>query len=307
MRFLAVLAFIALLGAACGNDSSDSNSGTSSTTEAENSTTTLADDNNSDEPENGDDDADERSISLSAYWLDENNELRVGYTHVVAPGSPGADIVNALLDGPLDEDVELGLRTALPTDARLRSLDIIGSEVIADFSAEFAAGDDSLEAQARLAQVVYTLTQFPVVEAIEILIEGQPEATMGDSGIVIKPILARSDFEWDGEYETFAPTVLVESPRPGQLTAGNGVEVAGSAFTFEGALYLEAISATGEVLAPETYFMTDVDGENMKGTFSVWLDFDSDLLGDITLRAYDLSAESGEPTGVVEVPIVRAG
>lgn len=307
IRLLAVVAVLAIFGVACGSDSPDANGATSNST----TSTALTSTNSDKDPGKDDADADEGleepSLSLSAYWLDENNEIRVGYTQAVPAGSPGADIAKALLAGPLGEDVELGLHTSLPSDARLRSLDVVGSEIIADFSKEFTVGSDPIEAQARLAQVVYTLTQFPTVQSIEILIEGEPEATMGASGVVIKAVLSRADFEFGGDYETFAPTVLIESPRPGQQSAGNGVEVSGSAFTFEAAVYLEALAATGEVMAPETYFMADRIDENMKGTFSVWLDFESDLLGDITLRAFDISAESGEAVGVTEVPIIRVG
>jgi spore germination protein GerM len=54
-----------------------------------------------------------------------------------------------------------------------------------DLSREFASGGGTFSVTARLAQVVYTLTQFPTVDAVEFYIEGVRSEVFSSEGIVL--------------------------------------------------------------------------------------------------------------------------
>ena len=48
--------------------------------------------------------------------------------------------------------------------------------------------------QMRLAQVVYTLTQFPSVDGVIFSLDGEPIDVLGGEGVIIDHPLARSDY-----------------------------------------------------------------------------------------------------------------
>jgi spore germination protein GerM len=57
-----------------------------------------------------------------------------------------------------------GIGTLVPADTRRLGLDISGGTATIDLSSEYQSGGGSPSMTARLAQVVYTLTQFPIVK-----------------------------------------------------------------------------------------------------------------------------------------------
>jgi spore germination protein GerM len=48
--------------------------------------------------------------------------------------------------------------------------------------------------QLRVAQIVYTLTEFPIIERVRFRIDGAPVAAIGGEGVVVQPPVAREDF-----------------------------------------------------------------------------------------------------------------
>ena len=64
----------------------------------------------------------------------------------------------------------------------------------------------------RLAQVVFTLTQFPTVDGVNFKLDGKAIDVLGGEGIIIDHPMSRAD------YEDMSPAILVESP-----TVGNSV------------------------------------------------------------------------------------
>ena len=71
--------------------------------------------------------------------------------------------VNALLTGPTTQERAIGMSTDIPTGTTLRRLTIAGGVATVDLSSAFAAAGTKSAMTARLAEVVYTLTQFPSV------------------------------------------------------------------------------------------------------------------------------------------------
>ena len=70
-----------------------------------------------------------------------------------------------------------------------------------DLTSEFELGASSRSLQLRLAQVVYTVTQFPTVTAVRFSIDGTPVNVFSGSGIVLSHPVRRS------AYRSLAPVV----------------------------------------------------------------------------------------------------
>ena len=78
----------------------------------------------------------------------------------------------------------------------------------------------------RLAQVVFTLTQFPTVDGVRFKLDGKLIDTLGGEGIIIDEPLDRDD------YEDMSPAILVESPTVG-ATLRSPMRITGTANVFE--------------------------------------------------------------------------
>jgi immunoglobulin-like protein involved in spore germination/sporulation and spore germination protein len=137
---------------------------------------------------------------------------------------------------------------------------------------------------AGLAQVVYTLTQFPTVHGI------RGKRSIGDSAP-----LTRADFE------DVTPAILVESPLPGQ-TVTSPLRVVGTANTFEATFDLEILNSSGVRAAWR--FVTASSGSGTRGTFDTTISFPR-TGGLITLVAYEPSAENGKPLHVARIPLME--
>ena len=296
IRALALVAALALLLAACGDDDGDTTTDTTAAT-----TTTSTDDGSTTSTSGAE--PDEETIALSVYFLDDAGHVRVGWERDV-PGPAVADaILEELLAGPTSEDASLGLGTAVPDGTTLNSVSIEDDATgVVDLSAEFATGGDEASAKGRLAQVVYAMTQFPTVEQVEILVDGEPLTEVGDSDVPVDGPLTRVDFQFGGTYQGVEGNVLVETPRPGAVIEGPTVDVGGSANTFEGTVYLEAVASDGAVLVPEQ-FTTATSGSGTPGTFYHPVTFPDGTSGEVVIRAYELSGEDGSRRALNEVPI----
>lgn len=298
IRALALLAVVALLVGACGDDDGDTTTDTSdgTTTTGDSTTTSSSDSSTTSEP-------DAETVDLSVYFLDESGQLRIGWKREIVAPAVAEGVVESLLRGITDEDQALGLTTAIPEGTTLNSVDISDEGIgTVDLSAEFAAGGDEASAKARLAQVVYSMTQFPTVEQVEILVDGEPLTAVGDAGVAVDGPMVRADFQWGGTYEGPEGLVLAETPRPGATIEGPTVDVGGSANTFEATVYLEATDAAGNVLVPEE-FTTATSGSGTPGTFYATISFPEGTTGDVVIRVYELSAEDGSRRSVNELPI----
>lgn len=116
--------------------------------------------------------------------------------------------LKALLAGPQPDEVAFGLTTALRTDTRLRGpvqVDPTTRTATVDFLRGFRSQDTTLQAR-RMAQVVFTLTQFPAITRVRFLVNGKPLDALNARGRVIDGPATRED------YAALTPQILVESP-----------------------------------------------------------------------------------------------
>ena len=86
--------------------------------------------------------------------------------------------LQALVAGPStkERNADPPLTSAVPSDTEVLGVRIDGDLATVDLSAEFASGGGSTSMFGRLAQVVYTVTQFSEVDRVSFEIDGEPVA-----------------------------------------------------------------------------------------------------------------------------------
>lgn len=133
---------------------------------------------------------------------------------------------------------------------------------------------------AGLAQIVYTLTQFPSVHGV------RTARVIGDA----KP-LTRADFE------DVTPQILVESPLPNTRVV-SPLRITGTADTYEATFLVELHDANGRLLARKV--VTATSGSGQRGTFDTTVSFSGIPA---VLAAWEPSAENGKPLHEVRIPL----
>jgi len=130
----------------------------------------------------------------------------------------------------------------------------------------------------RVAEIVYTLTQFPTVKRVDIA---------GRAGVTRDEVVA------------YKPPILVDEPPPG-ATVASSFRVSGTAMVFEATLTVQLVR-DGEVL--EKHTVTATAGAPARGTFETTL---HGTAGDATIEAFEPSAADGSPQHEVDVPVTIA-
>lgn len=203
--------------------------------------------------------------------------------------------LETLLAGVPGPYAEAGDTTTIPEGTELLGIDFRGDALYVDLSSEFESGGGSLSMQMRIAQIVYTATQFEGVDAARITIEGEMVDTIGGEGIMVDRPLTRRDFEG------FAPNIVVEEPRPGQEFSSGDV-ITGFANVFEANVSINVEDADGKTLV-ET-FTTATCGSGCWGDFTQALDFKLDERQEGRINVLTYSAEDGSPQDQISIPVM---
>ncbi len=200
-------------------------------------------------------------------YLVRGEKVGVGGVTVTPVGAAVARAAaEALLAGPDAAATSGGLTTTIPDGTRLLDLAVHGSVATVDLSGTFTTGGGSLSMQLRIAQVVYTLTQFSGISTVAFRIDGTPVTAIGGEGIVVDPPVGRADFEG------VTPQVLVESVWPG-LTTSSPVAFKGTANTFEAVVQWRVERPDGTLVTQGSIMATS--GTGTRGTFDEHLDLGS--------------------------------
>jgi hypothetical protein len=203
--------------------------------------------------------------------------------------------MHALLDGPTtDEASGRAIASAVPDGSRLLGLTIEDGVATVDLSAEFESGGGSESVFVRLAQVVYTLTQFPTVDSVLFRIEGRDVTVFSGEGIVLDGPVGRAD------YEDQLPAIWVDRPAYG-ASIGNPARVAGLANVFEAQFIITLLDGQRHVVAEVPTMATC--GTGCRGSFDATVPYDVDGAGWGILRVWAGSAKDGTPIHVREYPV----
>ena len=108
-----------------------------------------------------------------------------------ADSEPLAAALAALVAGPSADEHRRGIRTSIPAGTVFGGVSVEDGVAFVELSAQFTAGPRS-SLFARLAQVVFTATASPGVEAVRITIDGKPLFRLG--ALALDEPSRRSDF-----------------------------------------------------------------------------------------------------------------
>jgi propanol-preferring alcohol dehydrogenase len=133
------------------------------------------------------------TVEVSVYFL-RGERLAPAARMVRGPAVAHAAVLE-LLRGPNAFERRAGLGTAVPSATRLRSVRIAAGTASVDLTRAYASGGGSLSMAARLAQVTYTLTQFPTVRRVLYFLDGRRITTLGGEGLLVDRPQTRSQYE----------------------------------------------------------------------------------------------------------------
>ena len=207
--------------------------------------------------------------------------------------APEEAAIASLLEGPADDEASDGIVSAIPADTKLLGLSLAAGVATVDFSGAFDDGGGSASMLGRVAQVVATLTRFRTVKRVAFKLDGEPVSAIGGEGVVVDPPIGRLAIEEQ------TPQILIESPLPGDRVT-NPVRLRGTANVFEANVSIEVRDEAGKVILRT--FTTATSGTGTRGTFDATLSLPPGT-GEVTIVAFEASAEDGRPLHVVEVRV----
>lgn len=233
------------------------------------------------------------STSTASVYLLRNEKVGPVRRSVVA-ATPARSAMSELLAGPTAREQAAGLVSMIPVGTKLLGIVIASGTATVDLSKEFTSGGGSLSMQGRVAQVVYTLTQFSSASSVNFRIDGAPLTVLGGEGIMLDNPQTRADSE------NMTPAILVESPLPFDRLV-SPVKITGTANTFEATFQITVTDSVGTKVYD--HFATATSGTGTRGTFDESVTFSGASPGPATLEVFESSAEDGRPINVVRIPI----
>ncbi|NLE22284.1 MAG: hypothetical protein GX624_05845 [Actinobacteria bacterium] len=233
--------------------------------------------------------------TISLYFL-RGEKLGVAERRVPRTTMPATAAVKALLAGPAPAEQKAGLSSAVPAGTRLLGLSIDGGVARVDLSNKFGSSGGSLSMTARVAQLVYTLTRFPTVRAVEFLVEGEPVAGLGGEGVALDGPQRRA------QWRQFEPPIFVEAPGVGAVIA-SPFTLRGTAVVFEGSFLARLTDSSGRRIVHVV--MQASRGAPEHGRFAKEIPFSSSAKRG-TLIVFSQSMEDGSRQDEVRIPVTFA-
>jgi len=199
-------------------------------------------------------------------------------------------LTSLVIDGPGDS----GLYSSIPEGIGAVGVGVENGIVTVDLPAAFESGGGSAMMMSRLAQVVFTATQFPEFDAMQFSIDGQIVDVITSEGIMVDGPQTRT------AYLDQLPQIFVDIPAIG-AAVGSPVTIGGIANVFEATVSYEVTTASGEVLA--SGFTNASCGTGCWGDYSVEVPYtlETETPGFVTVFAD--SAQDGSRINVVSYPV----
>jgi hypothetical protein len=183
----------------------------------------------------------------------------------------------------------------IPAETRLLGIEISDGLATVDLSGDFASGGGTFSLRGRLAQVVYTVTQFRSVDRVAFRLDGEAVTVFSSEGILLRKPATRATYRDD-----FLPPIFVDRPAWGGALPSPG-RVTGLANVFEAQFRVAILDRRGRVLVDRPVLATA--GTGSWGRFDVTLSYDVSTAQWGTLRVWDPSERDGSPESIREYPV----
>jgi len=233
-------------------------------------------------------------VTVSLYWVRGGRWLGVSHRSIPATLSVGSAVVNALFGGTTGTESSAGLASVIPPGSRLLGLSIAHGIATANFNSTFASGGGSFSTQARIAQVVFALTQFPTIQKVLFQLNGVTATTFGSEGLILNHPVSRSD------EVSLLPPIFLESPAVGD-TVHSPLHVTGLANTYEATFQVQLVEATGR-MAVDHYVMATA-GTGTWGAFDASFPYMMSATGAGKIVVFEISAKDGSHVNEDDVPV----
>jgi hypothetical protein len=224
-------------------------------------------------------------------WFVRQGKLFVTGRAVAATVSVGQEALAGLLAGPSAAESAAGLRSQIPAGTRLLGLKIAAGTATADLSPSFGSAA-SPPPRLRIAQVVYTLAQFPTVTRVQFKINGQDVTVIG--GVPVRGP------QTPAMYRGYLPAITVQNPViGGQVTSP--VTISGTADVFEATVSIRILDSAGNEIART--FTTATCGTGCRGDYSVPVRYAVPRQEPGTIEVFETSMENGQPLHLQLIPV----
>ena len=153
----------------------------------------------------------ERDVRCTVYWVRDGRLAPAVRT--LRSDLPTEEVcVRQLLDRPNPEELSQGFRTAIPPRTELLRLTVADRVANVNLSGQFEEAEETRVHILRIAQVVWTLTALPEVDAVSFSIHGIQEPVLTQEG-------SAEDVVSQARYSEFAPPAegersLIEGTAP---------------------------------------------------------------------------------------------
>ena len=235
-----------------------------------------------------------REIGLQA-WFSRNGKLFVTKRTVPATTGIGQAALDRMLAGPSAAEYAAGLRSRIPAGTTVRGVRISAGIATVDLSSSFESAASPSAMPLRIAQVVYTLTQFPTVTGVRFAIDGQGVTVVG--GVPVQSPQTRA------MYSGYLPAITVRSPVIGARVT-SPVTVSGTADVFEATVSVRILDSAGHEVART--FTTASCGTGCRGDYSVTVSYSVQRTQPGMIEVFESSAKDGRPVNVQLIPVTLA-
>lgn len=133
------------------------------------------------------------------YYIKVTDDGRTRAHRVVRPvyynESPLTETIRTLLSGPTSDELDSGLLNLIPAGTELISAHVTDGVAYLNFNESFRFNPMGAEGTvAQLQQIIYSSTEYPTVNRVQFLIEGERFDYVGGDGIYIGEPLGRDAF-----------------------------------------------------------------------------------------------------------------
>jgi hypothetical protein len=233
------------------------------------------------------------STELPLYFV-RDGKLGVARRSLPADVNLVNNTLGSLLAGPTPSEAQAGLSTAIPSLTRVQSTAVMDDVAVINLSGSFSALGPQTSPELRLAQIVYTLSNFPVRVLFQI--DGQTAHAVGGFALPDRP-LTREDFA------AWAPPILVESVGPGEVLTAASV-IGGSTAAAGAEVGVRVTDAAGVVLFDGA--TTAAKGRGGRHGFTTSAPFVITAPGPGTLTVWERSPAPGTAPLVLNIPVQLA-
>lgn len=138
-------------------------------------------------------------LMAGLYYIRVTDDGRTFPQRVIRPvyyaSSPLTETINSLIGGPTGEELNEGLLNLIPDGTELISAQVRNETAYLNFNEQFRFNPLGAEGTvAQLLQIIYSSTEFPTVNRVQFLVNGEALDYLGGDGIFVGEPLGRDAF-----------------------------------------------------------------------------------------------------------------